>query len=223
MLVAISQRNDENKYGDKFDNLENSYIQYLQSFGIEAIPVPNLIKDVSKYLQKMPIGGIILSGGNDIDPVSFGLEKEEGLSLALERDRVEKGMLEHALENSLPVLGICRGMQFLNVYFGGKLSRVEHPPRVIHEISIQVYQETFGEKVEVNSYHGWGIKEDDISSKLKVLAVSEDGVVEGIYHPSLPIAGIQWHPERDSPDDAFNAKIINAFLNRNLFWEEVNK
>ena len=68
MLVAISQRNDKNKHGDRIDNLENNYVSYLGEFGIKLLIIPNVAKDIKYYFDKFPIEGVILSGGNDINP-----------------------------------------------------------------------------------------------------------------------------------------------------------
>ena len=81
-----------------------------------------------------------------------------------------------------------------------------------------------GKKSEVNSYHNNAMIERTVSSELKIFAKAPDGIVEGIYHPKLSIAAIQWHPERKSPDEKINEKInekiVRAFLNRELFWNK---
>ena len=75
------------------------------------------------------------------------------------------------------------------------------------------------EKYMVNSYHNQAVTEETKSRELKVFAEAKMGIIEGLYHPTLPIAGMQWHPERKSIDININEKIIKAFVKRELFWK----
>jgi len=224
MIVAITQRNDKNKHGDRIDNLENNYINYLEKFGITCIPVPNTSKNPASYLEK--VDALILTGGNCVDPKLYDGKISEESDASSERDSTEKKLLDTAVKKKMPVLGICRGSQFINVYFGGSLvdvklhfkGKINHV-RVFHQVDIvgSEAQKALGPKSAVNSYHNHAIVA--VPPKLKVFAQSPDGIIEGIYHPSLPIAGIQWHPERESPDIDLNKKLIQAFAKRELFWK----
>lgn len=213
MLVAISQRSDKNKHGDLVDNLENNYIAYLEKLGVKLLIIPNSTNNIDFYFEKFPVEGVLLSGGNSINPTSYGGEGKDRLSIAENRDKIEKKMLEIAIKRNMPVLGICRGLQFINVFFGGKLEDVYNHTVESHKIK------TGKGDFCVNSYHNQGITVRSLSSKLKSFAEAFDGIIEGIYHPDLPIVGIQWHPERKSPDEAFNKELIEAFLRRKSFWQ----
>ncbi|MFA6446580.1 MAG: gamma-glutamyl-gamma-aminobutyrate hydrolase family protein, partial [Candidatus Paceibacterota bacterium] len=186
----------------------------------------NHTKDVAAYFE-LPVKGIILTGGNDIDPKRYGANSNDSTSVSFERDSVEHLLLEIAVSRRLPVLGICRGMQFINVYFGGslvsdleKFGKKGHAASA-HNVNLIDSKGEFlpGKKtLLVNSYHRQGVLFDDIASSLRLFAESDDKVAEGIYHPSYPIAGIQWHPERGSSDKDFDNLLIGAFIKRKAYW-----
>ena len=212
MITLISQRTLEIN-GRKVDSLEQTYVEYFSKFGIKLIPVPNVKESLNFYL-KLPVESIILTGGGDI-----------GDNLSKERDYIESALLDFAVQNKIPVLGICRGMQFINCYFGGNLRRIneisdQNHIAVNHKIEIidEMLKMRVGSSIETNSYHGFGFNEEDFSTKLKVFAKSNDGVIEGAYHLQFPIAGILWHPERENPGKESD-EIIKSFLNKQLFWK----
>ena len=228
MWVAISQRMDMNAHGSKINNLEANYVKLFNEFDMNLIQIPNDPKNLERYFDDLPIQCIVLSGGNDIHPSYYDGEVMEGLNASLERDRTEEALLVMAIEKKLPVLGICRGMQFINVYFKGGLivdikesvgDEVSHVASD-HEIFIadNGWIDLLGDRIMVNSYHNSGITKGTLSPELISFANAGDEVIEGFYHPTLPIVGIQWHPERESPDEIVNAKIIELILNNKGFW-----
>lgn len=227
MLIAISQKNDQNKHGNFIDSLENSYINYLEKLGIKLLIIPNSTESVNYYFNRFPIEGMILSGGNDVDPELYGGVRGKNSSLTIARDNTEKKMLEIAVEKKMSLLGICRGMQIINVFFGGKLIDLNeneeiHPVKEhLIEIINSKAEEILGKNSIINSYHNFGITKELLSPKLKAFAIcSDQKVIEGIYHPDLPIVGIQWHPERFSPDSEFNEKLVRMFMEKKLFWKK---
>lgn len=234
MLISISQRQDKNKYGKCMDNLENSYVTYFEKFGAEIIPIPNSSKNIEFYLDGIGADGVILSGGNDINPELYGakIRKEGGISgdgISNERDDTEKRILNAAIKSRTPVFGICRGSQFINVFFGGGITQsIKDKTGFNHVAAIHSIKITDKKAAEflhkketiVNSYHNQGISPSNLSRKLKAFAQSPDGLIEGIYHPKCPIAGVLWHPERPNSDKQLDKKLIRAFLGRKLFWSK---
>lgn len=226
MLIAISQRSVKMEKGDR-DALENNYIKYYEKFGITLAPVPNVSKNLDKYFEEIPIKGIILSGGNSINPALYGA-KAVGEDFSIERDNTEKRLVEIALNRKLPLLGTCRGGQFINIFFGGKLiQNIEQKTGKNHVVARHKVDITDKNAVDffhkknfiTNSYHKQGVDKNTLSSELKPFAVSEDGIIEGFYHPRHMIAGILWHPERKGCDEEANKKLVKAFIEGKLFWE----
>ena len=227
MIVAISQRNLEYYENRNIDALETNYIKYFESFGFTLLPIPNVCKNVWAYFKKFPIDSIILSGGNDVSPSLYGI-KQRNKDSSEQRDNTERKLIEIALEKRLPVFGTCRGMQFINVFFGGRLIqnvksktgvshvRVIHPVQIVDKKAAEFLNK---DEFIVNSYHNQGIYSSSLSPELKSFAISKEGVVEGIYHPNHPIAGIQWHPERPNSDKKADKKLVESFINHRLFWE----
>tara|TARA_Y100000310_G_scaffold165412_1_gene165144 strand:- start:1929 stop:2672 length:744 start_codon:yes stop_codon:yes gene_type:complete len=229
MLVAISQR--EVKKDDKIrDNLENDYVKYYESFGLKLIPIPNTTTNIDWYFENLSIKGIILTGGGDVNPELYNQKPKYEMDLSNNRDKIEKKLLNVAIDKNLPVLTECRGTQFLNVFFGGSLiqnikeelrSKVEHV-NITHNIIIKDERtSTFFNKkeLEVNSFHNQGFTKENLSKELKIFAESEDGIIEGVYHKKYPIAGVLWHPERANSDNEFDKNFIQSFINKKLFWE----
>lgn len=225
MLCAISVRQEKNKHGDAIDVLEQGYVHYFGSQGLTLLVIPNE-SNVDSYFEQLPIERVILSGGNDVDPQMYGEIRKEGMPIATERDKTEKRMIELAMQKNIPILGICRGMEFLNVYFGGKLITIKsvfgegaHLPGKDHPLHILKNLEILGKEVTVNSFHNQGLTQKELSPQLLPFAVSEEGLVEGFYHNSLPIVGIIWHPERRSPDTEFNEKLVRLFVKGEGWWK----
>lgn len=175
--------------------------------------------------------GILLTGGHDVSPMIYGMEPEvPNLGCKLERDLMESIVLKYALEKEKAVLGICRGIQFLNAYLGGTLyqdlpiqrpSSIEHhqqPPydvpahKNIIEKDSPLYRLLNKEEIMVNSYHHQAIK--DIAPDLIPMAISEDGIVEAVYMPSKKyVWAFQWHPEFSFQSDGDSMEIFRSFIN----------
>jgi N5-(cytidine 5'-diphosphoramidyl)-L-glutamine hydrolase len=188
--IAITMRSvDTPEYIERRDALDHRWINLLLQVDLWPILVPNNIVFIKKFVQDVDIDGLLLTGGNDLS--IYGGD-------ALERDAVENVLFEFALMNKIPVLGVCRGMQFIQNYFGVKLQLVEN--HVANRFSLEINPKSKWRKIlrglpDVNTYHDWGAYES--SENLHISATSTDGVLMAVEHPTLPIFGHMWHPERE--------------------------
>lgn len=193
--------------------IENDMFAYLSSEGVMPILIPNLETGLPRqYLEN--IDGIVLQGGSDLSPQTYNeayLDQGRWPGDRL-RDVYEFKIMDWAVKSKIPVLGICRGAQLINAYFGGTLyqdietqlpNSLSHRDalvydRVKHKVELssngllhKAYQQ---KEIHVNSVHHQGIKE--LGDGLLVEAVSPpDKIIEAIRHEELPILGVQWHPE----------------------------
>ncbi|HMA68366.1 MAG TPA: gamma-glutamyl-gamma-aminobutyrate hydrolase family protein [Candidatus Mcinerneyibacterium sp.] len=195
--------------------INEDYVRAIEnSGGIPIIiPIDSKQSNINYYLSK--INGLLLTGGVDINPEHYGEKPHEKIGKIInERDSLDFTLLEKALNKKIPVLGICRGMQLINVYFGGSLYQdkslnkkftLNHyqnnpePSTLGHSVNIKGKTKLHGivknTNFKVNSYHHQFIKR--IGTKLKISAISSDGSIEGLEsNNSQFIIGIQWHPER---------------------------
>lgn len=180
--------------------------------GLPVILAPVASMDSDILLER--IDALILSGGGDIAPTSYGQTEEvKPVMVDQERDRFELAMISGALQRDLPVLGICRGMQLINIACGGDLiqdipnqtsSTISHDdpsrPRytLSHDVTLApntLLKRIVGSKnFAVNSFHHQAVNR--LGSDLTIGAVSADGLVEGIVLETHRfVVGVQWHPE----------------------------
>ncbi len=172
--------------------------------------------------------GLLLTGGADVSPELYGDWADETVEIDSERDGVEFRLIEEALLKKAPILGICRGLQVLNVYFGGTLvldlekyygrnhraiSDVEdryHDVELTESSSLMNFIKTKRGKVS-SSHHQAA---DRIGNGLKVVARALDGTVEAIEGTATAtekILAVQWHPERMRHDDPFASGALDVF------------
>ena len=147
--------------------------------------------------------GLLLAGGGDINPACYGQPPAGSFLPDPERDALEMELLGAYSAVKKPVLGICRGIQIINVYFGGTLvqnlpghSQIDGSDR-LHGVTAQpgcFLEKLYGTYSIVNSAHHQAV--DHLGNGLRILQWADDGVCEALAHTALPVLGVQWHPER---------------------------
>ncbi|MFN0116872.1 MAG: gamma-glutamyl-gamma-aminobutyrate hydrolase family protein [Elusimicrobiota bacterium] len=190
--ILLTQRVDFiEDYNERRDSLDQQWIKFLFSCNLEGHLAPNYLPLIKKMLRNEKYAGILFTGGNT-------LHKYGGN--APERDAVEQYLINYSLHKNIPLLGICRGMQKIQDFFGVKLLPVSG--HITKKLPVK-YKGKWG---SVNSYHTFGAKTS--SPELLVTGVSRDGVIKAIEHISRPLKGFMWHPEREKP---FRKKDQNHF------------
>jgi putative glutamine amidotransferase len=206
------------------------YLDRIKNAG--GIPIILPYGATKEELEKLNKGidGYLFTGGNDVNPEFYKAKrKHECGPIDSLRDNSEKILYQIAKRDDKPILGICRGIQQINVLEGGSLYQdlpTDHPSKVIHHLeypydrkshSVYVFSNSpLGELIktdslEVNSLHHQALRR--IASSLRSMAVSEDGLVEAIYHPKMKFMwAVQWHPEYMLENENASKKIFKAFI-----------
>ncbi|UMZ75005.1 gamma-glutamyl-gamma-aminobutyrate hydrolase family protein [Natranaerofaba carboxydovora] len=225
LLVGLTCREENDK-----NRISLNYTKVIEKLGLVPILIPSLSSmDAKKGLLKH-LSGLILTGGVDVDPVYFGEEPLLGQGeIEPLRDKLEIFLTRKALDKNLPLLGICRGMQVLNIAAGGdiyqdiysqldntlkheQIAPGRHPT---HGIDIQedtkLYQITGKKNIRVNSFHHQAIR--NIAPGFVESAKSPDGIVEGMESTMHSFAlAVQWHPELLWEVQVESNNVFNAFV-----------
>jgi gamma-glutamyl-gamma-aminobutyrate hydrolase PuuD len=229
VLVVTRRTVRKHKY---IDYVGEFHLALLIKLGILPVMVPVVegsFACLPDYMADMK--GLLLVEGEDIEPKRYKARPENFEHLEKThplKDKIEIHLLGHALRKKLPILGICRGSQLLNVTCGGTLYgdvqkekksslqhiNFEHYDTYRHPISIVAasplenwYQR---KKMQVNSYHHQGIR--DLARRFKPMAYAGDGLIEGYYDPQAEfVVGLQFHPERMLEEPGGNLRIWKAF------------
>ncbi|AGF55211.1 putative glutamine amidotransferase [Clostridium saccharoperbutylacetonicum] len=209
--LALSSRVKPKKV---YSVINNDYIKAVQKAGgiPVLIPFSDNLENIKVYTNK--IQGIIFTGGEDISPLFYNEEPIKEVQCIIEkRDIFELELFKEVYKKQIPILGVCRGLQLINVALGGSLyqdinvqihNSNGHLPKyalrsnLYHSVKIEKGSELFvifkTEDLKVNSFHHQSIKK--LGKDLRVTAHSSDGVIEGIESLKEKfLVGVQWHPE----------------------------
>jgi putative glutamine amidotransferase len=228
LRIAVSKAVPQKSY--------QHYIQWLKygDSNIETLDMYSLGVDSALRMLES-CDGLLLTGGEDIDNRRYGLEDTAHLCATPDavRDSIEFALIRRAFEKKMPIMGICRGHQLINVYFGGTLYfdiPTEIGTDIIHRCpvadtcrhSIRIYNDSFLKSIcrtkegQVNTSHHQGVRK--IAPDFIANAVSADGLIESIAYKDSDypfLLGVQWHPERlDYQHNPLSGKISQFFLKK---------
>lgn len=191
---------------------------------ISSINEKNYIENVLKRCE-----GIILTGGGDIHPHIYNEKRQKSCKLVnIYRDKFEMNVLQMAVNTGTPIFGICRGMQLINVFFGGTIHQnldsaitdIDHFQKekardyLAHEVKIKpgshLSKALNQNHLRTNSIHHQAV--NILGNDISVSAEAPDGIVEGLEHNKHALFGVQWHPEMIFRDNRIQLQILNYFL-----------
>ncbi len=238
-LIGIPSRSDQTSRSSTPIFTQNrTYVEAVATAGGAPVLIPLNLNEETLRATYERLDGLLLAGGGDLDPKHYGEAIHEKCGQIDEaRDTVELMLARWALTEGLPVLGICRGIQVLNVAAGGDLYQdiasqvpgsLKHDywpdyPRnyLAHQVTINgesPLTTTLGQsQVAVNSMHHQAIK--DLAPRFKVVARATDGLIEAIKDHDHPFAlGVQWHPEELVEDAPPMRRLFEDFVSAARRW-----
>ncbi len=203
--IGITQRiHFIKEYNEYRDELDQRWSSLFANIGILQIILPNnseLFK--SKAIDSLNLNGVILSGGE--------LQENNNYNIGLKnRNEFENNLINHCIDNKIPIIGVCRGMQILNNFFGGKLEKIDNHVGKYHEIN-NLSNLPISNKV--NSYHEFKLNRNELPENFEIIATDLDGEIESILDKKNNLLGIMWHPERNDPIDKNDIKLFSKFFN----------
>ena len=205
---------------------QKNYYTALKNLGVEGVPVTD-----ATAVDPKEFDGLLIPGGVDIHPSIFGEEVNGSRAIDPVLDYLQFTVLDKFVKARKPVMGICRGHQVIAAYFGCRLLQDIGPeggkvhartcPRdefLIHPVIAvpgTLLHTLFGQHFSVNSSHHQAVREE--AGGYRIMAESEDGFVEAMYHEKLPVFSTQFHPERmcyEHADDRYvdGSRILEEFL-----------
>lgn len=194
-VVVYTQRVEIiDSYKERRDCTDQNIPKLIGECGYLSIPLPNISEMLEEMIKYLRPCGIILTGGNSL--VKYG-------GMAPERDRTDQTLIRIALQENIPLYGICRGMQSIMDYFGCDLENVGNHVAVRHKVEGEFCR-------EVNSYHNQAARV--VKPPLIPAALAEDGIVEAVRHEDKAIYGTMWHPEREVPYNRIDIDMIKNFF-----------
>lgn len=196
--IAISMRVVQFDHGELRDALAQDWGRFLHAVLPDCfwVPVPNIGEAAVAMAHELGLTGLILTGGDD-----WGVHPQ--------RDHTEECLFHWATKHTLPILGVCRGMQTLVRLFGGTLVPIAQHVATRHAVRF-----ISGQQVTVNSFHASGIAHLNPDTPLQALAICEDGSIEAVHHLSLPIRGVLWHPEREQSPAEHDKLLLQQLFGR---------
>ncbi len=207
--------------GERWDSLDQAYISFSEACGLNPLIIPNTLSDPVSFVKDAGIKGLIFTGGNNLSKSIKTINNQSPRfdqkmsNVAPERDITETILLKASIKYNWPVLGICRGMQLINVFYGGQITKISGHAGCNHALTSVKQDNTIFSLMFnniVNSYHDYGILFNDVADDFEILAFTEN-FVEAFIHKKYQHMGIMWHPERVTKLSPNDISLIQNFFN----------
>jgi putative glutamine amidotransferase len=230
-LIGLTTTRSKNAKGLPQVYLLEAYVQAVAQAGAYPVLIPLGLPEQTLTALAARLDGVLFTGGGDVHPRHYAAEGNPRVALVDEdRDRVEFQLLERVLAEKKPFLGICRGLQVMNIALGGSLYAdiLEQRPGALQHSYLESHVRTYrahsvaieadsrlagilGEtEVQVNSLHHQAI--DRLAPGLRPVAYAPDGIIEAVEFPGQPFGlAVQWHPEWLLDDPSMRA-LFHAFV-----------
>lgn len=181
-------------YAEIRDALSHDWPKFMLAVLPDAtwMPLPNIGKDILEHAESWMLNGFIITGGNDVSEYP-------------QRDQTEMALIEFALNNDLPIFGVCRGFQIMAHYFGHEVKPCPGHAGTRHMIKLGT------EMNIVNSYHG-NCGPLEVSTPLIAYAWDSEGRIEAFRHETKPLSAIMWHPERHTVVSEYDRVIVRTLF-----------
>ena len=213
LVAAVTSRIQlEPNYFEIRNAVSQDLIKYLKKQNIEPLILPSDSELAISLASNADI--LIISGGNSLSlkPSLDNPEEKSYFNAMQEQNKTCLDLIRNFTDRSLPVFGICYGLQIINCYFGGSIGKVTSTKTHVNNFHDVVFSGDFklfdNSKLSVNSFHNDSIS--DLGKGLEIFALSDDGEIEGIKNDANKIMGIMWHPERELPNNI--SKVVNETL-----------
>lgn len=215
-IILVTHRPEEDPVKFSVGGIHGIRANYLSAI-IKAggVPVITAYGDIEAYASIAD--GVLFTGApQDVDPARYGDTVRKADQIDKQLDNFEFGLFDLMRSQGKPIMGICRGIQMINVAMGGTLYQdleTEGPPITVHQPSLDHFNDAeyaehpaktkegtlmrrlFGEDMFINSFHHQAVK--DVGKGMIASITTEEGIIEAIEHESEPIFAVQWHPERE--------------------------
>jgi putative glutamine amidotransferase len=230
--VPMGRERSQRFFGLAMYIMNQTYVRELEKRGALPVMIPLNMSETTLAATFERLDGLFLPGGEDVDPINYGEDRHPQLGpVDKERDRTEIFLVRQAMQMGMPIFGVCRGVQVINVACGGALfqdlttQRPDlnkhdfYPPkferfRISHDIDIEPdsrLARALGHTHPINSMHHQGVKR--VAECLRVVATAPDGLPEALECPALPfVVGVQWHPEELAKTDQHSADLFSQFV-----------
>lgn len=238
-LIGLTTFRQVDPYGQPQLAIKEAYVRALSAAGAAPLLIPLGLPEATLDNIIAGLDGVLFTGGGDVHPEHYGGQMHPLVDeVDLDRDRVEIYLVKQTIESGMPFLGICRGLQVINIALGGTLyedildqrpGALHHQyypnwPRdyLTHEVCIEtdsrLHRIVGNEKLAVNSLHHQGIRQ--LAPPAKPTAFAPDGIIEAIELPAHPYGlAVQWHPEWLPAHSSMQA-IFQDFVAAAIKWSE---